>query len=93
MADNKNLMKWRFCSVCRRNHEQGRKHIFTASHKTKLSVLMAKFVKKVSLIFFISSNYSGDVKTVACAVFRSLQKQGILKGHTSVAKSHMNASI
>ena len=84
MADTTNL-KWRFCSVCRRNHEEGRKHIFTAGHKTKLSTLMAKFVKKVSFfIYFISSKYSGDVKTVACAEFRSLQ--GILKGHARLPR-------
>ena len=39
---------WRYCSVCRRNHDQGRKHIFTKQHKSRLSVLMSKFTKKVA---------------------------------------------
>ena len=38
---------WRFCSVCKRNHEEGRKHIFTRKHVNKLKILMGKFLKKV----------------------------------------------
>lgn len=38
---------WRYCSVCRRNHDEGRKHIFTKQHKNRLSVIMSKFTKKV----------------------------------------------
>ena len=40
--------QWRYCGVCRRNHEEGRKHIFTKQHKSRLSILMSKFTKKVS---------------------------------------------
>ncbi len=39
---------WRYCSVCRRNHEEGRKHIFTKGHVSKLKTLMGKFMKKVA---------------------------------------------
>ena len=39
--------KWRYCSVCRRNHDEGRKHIFTKQHKNRLSVILSKFTKKV----------------------------------------------
>ena len=39
--------EWRYCGVCRRNHEEGRKHIFTKQHKSRLSILMSKFTKKV----------------------------------------------
>ena len=40
--------KWRYCSVCRRNHDEGRKHIFTKQHKNRLSVILSKFTKKVA---------------------------------------------
>jgi hypothetical protein len=46
MADEKE--KWSFCGVCRRNHDGGRKHIFSSHHKAKLATLLAKFSKKVS---------------------------------------------
>ena len=53
--------KWKFCSVCRRNHDGGRKHIFTAGHKGKLSTLMVKFSKKVS---FYDVEYMSTVNVV-----------------------------
>ena len=39
--------KWSFCDVCRRNHEQGKKHIFSNHHKDKLAKILTKFSKKV----------------------------------------------
>ena len=42
-----NVDEWRYCSVCRRNHDDERKHIFTKQHKSKLAVIMSKFTKKV----------------------------------------------
>ena len=36
-----------YCSICRRNHDQGRKHIFTKNHKVKLSNTLTKLMKKV----------------------------------------------
>lgn len=39
--------RWSFCGVCKRNHEEGRKHIFSSHHKDKLSSQLAKFTKKV----------------------------------------------
>lgn len=40
--------RWSFCGVCRRNHEERRKHIFSTHHKAKLSAMLTKFSKKVS---------------------------------------------
>lgn len=37
-----------FCPVCRLNHDQGRKHIYTRKHKTLLGKILLKFGKKVS---------------------------------------------
>lgn len=36
-----------FCSVCRLNHDKGRKHIYSKKHKALLSKLLTKFGKKV----------------------------------------------
>lgn len=55
-------VKWRFCSICRRNHDEGRKHIFTAGHKAKLSTLMTKFIKKVSMLTISSENGTLEYK-------------------------------
>ena len=44
--------KWRYCSVCRRNHDEGRKHIFTKQHKSRLSVILGKFTKKVAWLYY-----------------------------------------
>ena len=40
-------IQYRYCAVCRRNHDQGRKHIFTKHHKEKLAGILAKMLKKV----------------------------------------------
>lgn len=39
-----------YCTVCRRNHNDGRKHIFTRQHKKRLVEIIDKFAKKVILI-------------------------------------------
>lgn len=39
----------RFCVVCCRHHEQGRSHIFTTKHKTRLGTILTKFSNKVFL--------------------------------------------
>lgn len=39
--------QYRFCTVCRRNHDEGRKHIFTKTHKRRLDYILGKFSKKV----------------------------------------------
>ena len=63
---------WRFCSVCKRNHEEGRKHIFTKKHVNKLKILMGKFLKKVLLsIQMISSN---TLLMVYCSQARSARR-------------------
>ncbi|KAK2566605.1 TITAN-like protein [Acropora cervicornis] len=36
-----------FCSVCRLNHDKGRKHIYSKKHKALLSKLLTRFGKKV----------------------------------------------
>lgn len=36
-----------FCSLCRLNHDKGRKHIYSKKHKALLSKLLTKFGKKV----------------------------------------------
>jgi hypothetical protein len=38
---------WRYCVVCSRHHDQGRKHIFTTKHKNKLNTILNKFSEKV----------------------------------------------
>ncbi len=46
---------WRYCSVCRKNHEEERKHIFTKKHLSKLKILMGKFLKKVHCLLIRST--------------------------------------
>lgn len=36
-----------FCSLCRLNHDRGRKHIYSRKHKTLLGKILMKFGKKV----------------------------------------------
>lgn len=36
-----------YCNVCRKNHNDGRKHIFHQQHKSKLAEILGKFSKKV----------------------------------------------
>ena len=38
-----------YCSVCRYNHSEGRKHVYVKSHQKKLSVILNKFGEKVQL--------------------------------------------
>lgn len=38
-----------YCSVCRYNHSEGRKHVYVKSHQQKLSTLLNKFSEKVQL--------------------------------------------
>ena len=40
--------KWHYCVICRSNHSEGRKHIFTTKHKTQLAAVLGKFSKKVT---------------------------------------------
>ena len=49
--------KWRYCSVCRRNHDEERKHIFTKQHKNRLSVILSKFTKKVEYYGYLHYVY------------------------------------
>lgn len=50
MAESTDEVKGQFlfCPVCRLNHDQGRKHIYTRKHKTLLGKILLKFGKKVS---------------------------------------------
>ena len=36
-----------FCSLCRINHDLGRKHIYSRKHKSVLGKIMTKFGRKV----------------------------------------------
>jgi len=49
MAESTDEVKGQFlfCSLCRLNHDQGRKHIYTRKHKTLLGKILMKFGKKV----------------------------------------------
>ena len=38
-----------YCSVCRYNHSEGRKHVYVKYHQQKLSVILNKFGEKVQL--------------------------------------------
>ena len=40
--------QYKYCSVCRRNHDKGRGHIFSKQHKAKLNTVLSKFGKKAS---------------------------------------------
>jgi hypothetical protein len=47
MAAKTTHVEYQYCTVCRRNHNDGRKHIFTQQHKAKLSEIIKKFSKKI----------------------------------------------
>ena len=49
MAAETNEVKGQFlfCSLCRLNHDQGRKHTYSRKHKTLLGKILMKFGKKV----------------------------------------------
>ena len=40
--------QYKYCSVCRRNHNDGRGHIFSKKHKTRLNTVLSKFGKKAN---------------------------------------------
>ena len=46
-VDSKHMKQYRYCTVCRRHHDRGRKHIFTKHHKEKLAGTLANLLKKV----------------------------------------------
>ena len=56
--------KWRYCSVCRRNHDEGRKHIFTKQHKNRLSVILSKFTKKVDMAICTASTCTSYIRVI-----------------------------
>ena len=55
------VTNYRYCAVCRRHHDQGRKHIFTKHHEKKLAGILAKLLKKVrnklTYIVYTYDNY------------------------------------
>ena len=71
-----------FCSVCRLNHDKGRKHIYSKKHKALLSKLLTKFGKKVrvswkmDIILYVMFVESGAslIKTFLMDVFVHLIK-------------------
>lgn len=46
----KHQQQFDFCKVCRRNHDQGRAHIYFPNHKKSLSSLLSSFISKLSHI-------------------------------------------
>jgi hypothetical protein len=38
------------CSVCRRNHNEGRKHVYQKGHKEKLKLVLKKIAEKTSAV-------------------------------------------
>lgn len=47
-----------YCSVCRRNHNDGREaHIFSERHKSGLKIILDKFNKKVKIKLIIFTAY------------------------------------
>ena len=71
-----------FCTVCRLNHDKGRKHIYSKKHKALLSKLLTKFGKKVrvswkmDIILYVMFVESGAslIKTFLMDVFVHLIK-------------------
>ncbi|XP_048588321.1 centrosomal AT-AC splicing factor isoform X2 [Nematostella vectensis] len=48
MADEEeSLRDFAFCILCRKNHNQGRKHVYSRKHKTNLDRVLNKFAKKI----------------------------------------------
>ncbi|EDO39365.1 predicted protein [Nematostella vectensis] len=48
MADEEeSLRDFAFCILCRKNHNQGRKHVYSRKHKTNLDRILNKFAKKI----------------------------------------------
>ncbi|XP_031558968.1 coiled-coil domain-containing protein 84-like [Actinia tenebrosa] len=47
MADEQSSKDFAFCVLCRKNHDQGRKHIYSKKHKKALENVLLKFGKKV----------------------------------------------
>lgn len=50
MEKKKKREEWTFCGVCKRNHGEGRKHIFSTHHKARLATVLSKFSEKVSVL-------------------------------------------
>ncbi|XP_011626937.1 TITAN-like protein isoform X1 [Amborella trichopoda] len=50
--------RFEFCSVCRLNHDQGRRHNYFPSHKSSFSLLLSKFKSKIQDVRFFLKNPS-----------------------------------
>ncbi|WOK94488.1 TITAN-like protein [Canna indica] len=54
----KGVMEFEFCEVCRRNHDQGRRHKYLPAHARALATLLAGFHRKLSNLRFFLRNPS-----------------------------------
>ena len=52
----KAMSGYAYCTVCRRNHDEGRKHIFVKQHKKRLAEILEKFAKKVDNLCSLKLN-------------------------------------
>lgn len=48
-------VEYQFCKICKRNHNDGRKHIYSNKHKQKLASVLKKFGSKVHKIMNMSN--------------------------------------
>lgn len=70
-----------FCSLCRLNHDQGRKHAYSRKHKTLLGKILVKFGKKVWEVGIADARY--PVPWAICQSFQS-------RRDTNPSTSHAN---
>ena len=74
--------EYNFCKVCKRNHSDGRKHIYYKRHKEKLDIILKKFVNKVlqklqGLYYIIIRS----IEVLIRKLFRSMKPECCSKSH------------
>jgi hypothetical protein len=53
MADEECSKDYVFCALCRKNHDQGRKHVYSKKHSKVLESVLSKFGRKVRSDFLV----------------------------------------
>ncbi|XP_078581720.1 centrosomal AT-AC splicing factor-like [Branchiostoma floridae x Branchiostoma japonicum] len=46
---DKNIQDFNYCDVCRRHHSQGRKHVYSRTHRDNINAIVNKYGKKVKI--------------------------------------------
>eukprot|EP00058_Branchiostoma_floridae_P009229 XP_002594717.1 hypothetical protein BRAFLDRAFT_114632 [Branchiostoma floridae] len=46
---DKNIQDFNYCDVCRRHHSQGRKHVYSRTHRDNINAIINKYGKKVKI--------------------------------------------